>query len=205
VLKMKLYHSPTSPFVRKVRITAAELGLSDRLTLETTHVSPVDRNTAYADAVNPLRKIPALATDDGQVLVESALICDYLDALAGGGRMIPRDGSQRWQVLTAHAVADGMCDAAILLRYETVARPEPMRWPTWIDDQWNRVENGLGWFEARVPTGPLDLGSIALGCTLGYLDFRYADRPWRDRHPKLAAWFKGMSARPSFAETVPVG
>jgi glutathione S-transferase len=202
---MKLYHSPTSPFVRKVRVAAAELGLADRMALETTHVSPVERNRAYADAVNPLRKIPALVTDDGQVIVDSAVICDYLDALAGGGRIIPAGGPARWQVLTAHMVADGMCDAAVLLRYETVARPEANRWPTWIDDQWDRVQTGLAWFEARPPAGQLDLGSIALGCTLGYLDFRYADRPWRDQHPKLATWFKAVSARPSFAETVPVG
>jgi len=202
---MKLYHSPTSPFVRKVRVAATELGLADRLVLETTHVSPVERNRAYADAVNPLRKIPALVTDDGEVIVDSSVICDYLDALAGGGRIIPAAGPARWQVLTAHMVADGMCDAAVLLRYETVARPEASRWPTWIDDQWDRVQAGLGWFEARPPAGPLDLGSIALGCTLGYLDFRYADRPWRDRHPRLADWFKGVSARPSFAETVPTG
>ena len=202
---MKLYHSPTSPFVRKVRVAATELGLADRLVLETTHVSPVERNRAYADAVNPLRKIPALVTDDGEVIVDSSVICDYLDALAGGGRIIPAAGPARWQVLTAHMVADGMCDAAVLLRYETVARPEASRWPTWIDDQWDRVHAGLAWFErhdeALAP--PLDLAQIALGCLLGYLDLRFADSGWPERCPKLAAWYGEIAARPSFASTRP--
>jgi glutathione S-transferase len=202
---MKLYHSPTSPFVRKVRIAAAELGLADRLDLEPTQVSPVERTRRYGEAVNPLRKIPALLTDEGEVLLDSLVICEYLDALAGGGIILPREGPKRWQVLTEHAVADGMCDAAVLLRYETVARPEALRWPTWVDDQWDRVAAGLDWFEKHPPAGPLDLGSITLGCALGYLDFRYADQPWRDTHPRLAAWFANVSTRPSFADTVPVG
>ena len=202
---MKLYSSPTSPFVRKVRIAAIELGLADRIDLEPTQVSPVDRNRRYAEAVNPLRKIPALLTDEGAIIHGSLVICDYLDALAGGGLIIPREGAKRWQVLTEHSVADGMCDAAVLFRYETVARPESLRWPTWSDDQWDRVVAGLDWFEARPPAGPLDLGAITLGCALGYIDFRYPDRGWRDGRSSLAAWYANAATRPSFADTVPVG
>jgi len=202
---MKLYHAPTSPFVRKVRVAAAELGLADRLTLEPTHVSPLERNRAYGDTINPLRKIPALVTDDGAVIHDSGVICDYLDALAGGGRLIPTAGPERWQVLTAHALADGMCGAAVSIRYETVVRPEAARWANWADDQWDRIRTGLAWFESHpeASAGPLDLGSITLGCLLGYLDFRFADTPWRDSCPALAAWFADTGARPSFAETKP--
>ncbi|MGF1625369.1 MAG: glutathione S-transferase [Alphaproteobacteria bacterium] len=202
---MLLFHSTTSPFVRKVRVAAIELGLADRLTLEPTQVSPLEANRGYADTVNPLRKIPALVTDDGQVIHDSLVICEFLDALAGGGRILPAGGPERWQVLTAHALADGMCDAAVLMRYETAVRPEAARWPHWVDDQWDRIRAGLAWFEDHPEAwqGPLDLGSIALGCLLGYLDFRYADRRWREGHPALAAWFAETGARPSFTETAP--
>lgn len=200
---MKLLYSPISPFARKVRVAAAELGLSGRLTLEQALVSPTKPNRAYGNTVSPLRKIPALITDDGHAIYDSLVICDYLDALAGGGRLIPTHGQARWQALTNHALADGMCQAAVLIRYEKALRPEQYRWTDWIDDQWDRVLSGLSWFEQRpdAVAGPLDLSRITLGCLLGYLDIRFDEENWRKGHPALAAWFADTSKRPSFVST----
>lgn len=202
---MKLLYAPISPFARKVRVAAAELGLEDRLSLEVTHVTPGKPNRAFGNTVNPLRKIPTLITDDGQAIHDSTVICDYLDGLAGGGRLIPSHGPARWQSLTNHALADGMCQAAVLIRYEKVVRPEEYRWPTWIEDQWDRVVTGLAWFEQHpdAVTGPLDLSRITLGCLLGYLDYRFSEEDWRKQCLKLSAWFSEVGRRPSFETTRP--
>ena len=203
--RMQLFHSPNSPFARKVRVSAAELGLDGRIELVETHVAPTRPNRDYAEQANPLRKVPALVADDGAVLHDSGVICLYLDALAGGGRLVPADGPERWRVLTGHALASGMTEAAVLLRYETAVRPEEYRWQAWADDQWDRIRAGLAWYEARPDAlaPPLELAQIALGCLLGYLDFRFADRGWRDSCPGLAAWFAELGQRPSFATTRP--
>jgi glutathione S-transferase len=200
---MKLMHAPQSPFARKVRVAAIELGLGDRIALEYAEVVPGQKNAAYGDAVNPLRKVPALITDEG-TLVDSTVICEYLDALAGGGRLIPR-GPDRWRVLAAHAIAQGMTDAIILVRYETWLRPQALRWSEWTDDQWDKVWSGARWFEGRAARfGPdPDLAQIALACCLGYVEFRYADTGWRPRFPALAAWYDVISRRPSFVATGP--
>src|SRR5579883_607108 len=121
---MKLMYAPASPFVRKVRAAAAELGLDREIELVMTEVVPGKPNLAYGAGYNPLRKIPALALEDGTVIFDSTVICEYLDARAGGGKLIPASGAERWRVLTRHALAQGMCDAAVLLRYETWLRPE---------------------------------------------------------------------------------
>lgn len=201
---MKLFASAASPFVRKVRVAALELGLHDRIEIVPTQVAINAKNEAYAASVNPLRKIPALATDDGLTLMDSSVICEYLDDLAGGGRLLPRGGRDRWVVLTEHAVAHGMIDAAVLGRYETAIRPKEHQWGPWLEDQLDRVWDGLKWFENR---GVADAGAvmtinqITLACALAYLDFRYADRPWRDDFPKLAGWFKSIAQRPSIVAT----
>ncbi|WP_375594663.1 glutathione S-transferase [Algihabitans albus] len=202
---MKLYFAPASPFVRKVRMAAIELGLAGNIELMPITVVPGQANPDYAKTANPLRKIPALETDDGQVIYDSTVICEYLDSRAGGGKLIPAEAERRWQVLTTHALAQGMCEAAVLLRYETWLRPEELRWPVWVDDQWDKIDSGLRWFEEHdhALAAPMDLGQIALGALLGYLDFRAAERPWRPAAPKVAAWFEAASERPSFRETVP--
>lgn len=204
-MNMKLMYAPPSPFARKVRAAAIELGLDDQIELELTEVAPGRANAAYAAGVNPLRKIPALVLDDGGAIYDSTVICEFLDAQAGGGRIIPRDGPERWRVLTRHALAQGMCEAAVLIRYETWLRPAEARWQTWVDDQWDKLRAGLGWFAAEPDAleGPVDVAQIALGCLLGYLDFRYADFDWRARHPDLGDWFAVLSRRESFAATVP--
>jgi glutathione S-transferase len=201
---MKLMFAPASPFARKVRVVAAELGLAKELKLEFTEVQPGKPNMPYAEAYNPLRKIPSLQLDDGSVLFDSTVIAEYLDERAGGGKLIPK-GKDRWRVLTAHALAQGMCDAAILMRYETWLRPESLRWTTWSDDQAGKIKSGLDWFEAHPKEleGPINLAQIALGCLLGYLDLRFPQIDWRASHPRLKSWFAAIAKRESFASTPP--
>ncbi|WP_137391197.1 glutathione S-transferase family protein [Rhodoligotrophos defluvii] len=206
---MKLIYAPQSPFARKVRAAAIELGLADRFELEFVQLTPGQKNRDYASSVNPLRKLPALVLDDGQTIVDSTVICEYLDALAGGGKLVPVSGPERWRILTQHAVAQGMMDAMILVRYETWLRPEPHRWAEWIDDQWDKALSGLAWFESRAEIalrqggGRIDLSQLALACGLGYLDFRFPETGWRERFPKLAAWYGVVLNRPSLAQTKP--
>jgi glutathione S-transferase len=202
---MKLFYSPASPYAREVRAAAIELGLSERLALEVTDVVPTRPNRAYAAAHNPLRKIPALLSDDGTTFFDSAVICEYFDSLVGGGRIIPRESPHRWRVLTNHALAQGMCDAAILIRYEMVIRPQEYRWQAWIDDQWDRIESGLQWFSQNSAElgEPINVAHLALGCLLGYLDFRMPERAWRTRFPILREWFERIERRPSFQQTQP--
>jgi glutathione S-transferase len=206
---MKLMHSPASPFVRKVRVCAIELGLADKIALEYVKTGPTSKNATYAETVTPLRKIPALVLDDGKTaLFDSTVICEYLDALAGGGRIIPSAGPDRWRVLTQHAAAQGMCEALLLARYEATLRPEPMQWSSWVDDQLDRFWTGLGWFEARAASAlsskTLDLSTVTLGCCLGYLDFRFPSANWTTRAPRITAWYKEIVTRKSFANTMPV-
>lgn len=206
---MKLHYAPASPYARKVRAAAIETGLGKAVELVHATVAPGRENQAYAGKINPLRKIPALELDGGEVLVDSTVICEYLDAKAGGGKLLPKEGEARWRVLTQHAIAQGMTDALLLVRYETALRPEPLRWPLWIDDQFDKAWSGLNWFETRaadiLPSAPkqLDLAQLALGCVLGYLDFRFNDQGWRKRAPLVAEWFRAASALPPLAETVP--
>jgi len=202
---MRLLSNPASPFARKVRAAAIELGLGDRLQLELMLVAPCKPNEDYAQAHNPLRKIPALVTDGGMTIFDSTVICEYLDAMAGGGRLLPREGDARWRVLTSHALAQGMCEAAVQVRYETWLRPEALRWQDFAADQWDRVDAGLAWFERHAAEleGPVNLAHLALGCTLGYLDFRWPERDWRMPSPAVAAWFATLEQRPSFTLTIP--
>ena len=123
---MKLYYAAASPFVRKVHMSAIELGLADDIELVDTHVIPGKENADYAKRVNPLRKIPVLETDDGAIILDSSVICEYLNDLEGGNRLIPADGPKRWQVQTGHAIANGIMDAAVINRYETHMRPEEL-------------------------------------------------------------------------------
>lgn len=202
---MKLLGGPTSPFVRKVRIAALELGLGDRMVLEPVPVAPTKPNRDYGASTNPLRKIPALITDDGTIIHDSKVICDYIESLAGRGSLVPVDGPERWAVLTAYSIADGMCEIAVGNRYETTIRPADKQWDLWIEDQWDRIRAGLAWFESRPETigGPLNIARISLACLLGYLDFRFAESGWREGSPALAGWFSDVSKRPSLATTAP--
>lgn len=199
---MKLYYSSTSPFVRKCLVAAHELGLADRI----ERVTVVTMPTAHNDALmrdNPLCKLPTLITDEGQALYDSRVICEYLNDL-GGGRLIPADGG-KWTALVDQSLADGILDAALLMRYEVVLRPAERQWPAWRETQEEKVRSALGQFERQAagwPTGRLDIGVIALASALGYLDLRFPDMGWRDASPGLAAWFAGFDQRPSMRATV---
>jgi glutathione S-transferase len=200
---LKLYHSPTSPYARKVRIVARECGVLERIELVTVPAIP---HTPNRDLIphNPLMKVPTLQRDDGPDLFDSIVICEYLDALGQGG-LFPASGEPRWEALRRHALADGMLDASLSLRYERMLRPAALQWPEWIEAQFLRVDNALAAAEREVDGFParLDIGQVGLVCALGYLDFRFADRPWRPGRPKLERWFARMSERPSVASTVP--
>src|ERR1700691_1603926 len=183
---MKLRHNPASPYVRKVMVVAHELGLAGKIELLSTAVSPVETNATLA-AENPLMKIPALTTDDGEVLFDSPVICEYLDSLAGGGKVFPTAGKARWAALRQQALGDGILDALILCRYEVAARPENMRFAGWTDSQMKKAQQGLTALEREDLSSPPTIGTITAACTLGYLDFRFPNDGWRNRHPKLAA------------------
>jgi glutathione S-transferase len=199
---MKLYFNPASPFVRKVRVTAHELGLSDRIELCSVTLTPVSPHEDVRSD-NPLGKIPALVTDDGAVLYDSPVICEYLDALAGGNRIFPSPGGARWTALRRQALADGIMDAAVLIRYEQALRPQELRWQDWTEGQWLKIRTALDALEHEDLPAALDIGTIAVACALGYLDLRFAGEGWRTSRPRLAAWMAACSQRPSLATTTP--
>lgn len=194
---MKIYFSPFSPYVRKCMVTAHELGLDKRIELLACAAHPVNRD-AKVVADNPLGKIPTFFTDEGQVLFDSHVICEYLNDL-GQGSIFPPAGPARWQALTLHSLADGMLDAALLLRYEITARPEALRWADWQAGQMEKIEASMRALDGQVAQlkGRVDIGTLALACALGYLDLRFADLDWRARHAPLAAWAAEFMQRPS--------
>jgi glutathione S-transferase len=200
---MKLYHSATSPYVRKVMVLLHEAGRTGEVTLAGVAGNPVDPGTMPV-AHNPLGKIPCLERTDGPAIYDSRVICRYLDATFGAG-LYPA-GSRLWDTLTIEATADGMIDAAILMVYEGRLRPEELRYGPWLEGQWSKVERALDAIEARWMShlfGPLDMGQIAVGCALGYLDFRHGPRDWRAGRPALAGWEARFAARDSMRATVP--
>ena len=194
---MKLFFSPTSPYVRKCMVTAHELGLVGRIELLAANAHPVQRDATII-ASNPLGKVPTLIADDGRVLYDSRVICEYFDEL-GGGRLVPRSGAPRWAALTLQSLADGMLDAALLARYETALRPEALRWGDWVTGQLDKVATSMAALETQAATleGRVDIGTLSLGCALGYLDLRFADMNWRQRYPGVARWAAGFMQRPA--------
>ena len=199
---MKLISSPTSPFVRKVRVLIREAHLTDAVT-EAPVTTTALNSAAEALAANPIGKIPALIRPEGPAIFDSRVICRYLDDHAGAG-LYP--ASRLWEVLTLEALADGITEAALAMAYEVRLRPEGERSPAWVEAQWQKVARGIAAVEdlwMNHLTGPLNAGQIAVGCMLGYVDFRHGDRGWRDTHPALAKWFEGFDARPSMAATRP--
>jgi glutathione S-transferase len=189
--------------VRKCLVAAHELGLRERIELVPAAAHPVNRDAAVV-AHNPLGKIPTLITDDDVALYDSRVICEYLNEL-GDGHLLPRAGEARWRVLVDQSLADGIADAAVLARYETVVRPEALRWTDWTTGQLEKVRSGLDVIEARAAGfgERVDLGTVAFGCALGYLDFRFATLGWRDGHPMAASWFQRFAARNSMVATQP--
>ncbi|MBO9513513.1 MAG: glutathione S-transferase [Variovorax sp.] len=194
---MKILFSPTSPYVRKCLVAAHELGLADRIQLLPSNAHPVQRDPEIIRN-NPLGKVPTFFTDDGQVLYDSRVICEYLDNLAGG-TLFPAPGARRWETLTLQSLGDGILDAGLIARYEDVARPQPLRWPEWRAGQLDKAETSLAHLNARpaLLEGRVDIGAIAVACALWYLDLRFEDLRWRERHPAVAKWFASFGERPS--------
>ncbi|PWJ21668.1 glutathione S-transferase [Jannaschia seohaensis] len=198
---MQLLSSPASPFVRKCRVTLLELGLTD------VEVRDVKANPMGGDpdlnAANPSGKIPCLLRDDGPALYDSRVITRFLDAHAGGS-LYPE--SRVWEVLALEANADAIVEAALSIVYEKRLRPEEKWFEPLMEAQWTKVERSLDAAEARsmpLLEGPLNAAQIAMGCALGYLDFRLGDRDWRTTRPVLAAWYEKFAARPSMEATRP--
>jgi glutathione S-transferase len=201
---MKLIFSQSSPFVRKVRIAAIELGLIDKIQFMPTTVAPGQANDDYS-RITPLKKLPALILDNGDVILDSYVIAEYLDELAGGGKLIPASGPARWKVKSDHSLLQGMLDSMLLCRYEKAVRPPGLQWQAWSDDHWNRAWQGMARFDkqADVLSRPLDIVQIGLVCVLGYADFRFADCGWRKAYPNLDAFHEKMLARPSVKISLP--
>jgi glutathione S-transferase len=200
---MKLFHAPASPFVRKVMVLLHEAGATDRVTLVPVSGTPLDPGTLPVDR-NPLGKIPALERPEGPTLYDSRVITRYLDDILRA-RLYPA-APHLWDTLVIEATGDGIAEAAVLMRYEMHVRPEPFRSPDWADAQWGKIARATAALEERWLShlsGPTDMGQVAVGCALGYLDFRHADRPWRDQHPALAAWYDRFAERPAMRATAP--
>jgi len=181
------------------QIAAAILGLSERI--DVVVADTTDPNDPLRRQ-NPLGKIPTLILGDGEALYDSAVIVEYLDWLAGGGKVIPAEPKRRFSVLTRQALADGIMEAAVLQIYETRYREPEMRVAKWVDLQAGKVERGLAALEGAPPEAAArDIGAIATACALGYLDLRFGGL-WRAAHPRLVAWLDAFAAgAPSFEAT----
>lgn len=202
--KMTLLYSAASPYARKVRVLAAELGLGESIEVVTAAVSPVATNAEVAGR-NPLAKVPTLTLADGTALYDSRVICDYLTSLVPVPAMQPAAGPERWAVQCRHALADGILDAALLARYEEALRPAELRWPAWQAGQEDKILRGVAALEREVAalgTAPR-IDTIAVACALGYLDLRFGRLAWRGLAPKLAVFQEGFAARVSMVTTRP--
>ena len=197
---MKLFFSPTSPYVRKVLVTAREVGCEARIELLDAAANPINRDAKIV-AHNPLGKVPTLLTDDGVALYDSRVICEYLNA-QGGGRLFPADGADRWEALTWQALGDGLLDAALLVRYENNTRPESLRWSDWTAGQMDKIHTSLRELDTHGPgrRAAFDIGHITIGCALWYLDLRYPELDWRSRFPALAQWSEPLMKRESMTQ-----
>lgn len=203
---MLLRFSATSPYVRKVLICAIEAGLEGRI--ERMPTAPGADEESLAEH-NPLGKVPALVLDDGTTLYDSPVVCEYLDSLHERPRLIPPEGPERWAALRRQALADGLLDAAIMRRIESL-RLEGQQSADVAARQKRKIDRALDAFEADAeahaladPRGPLTIAEIAAACALGYLDHRFPDDDWRLNRPALASWFDDMGERPSMAATRP--
>ena len=199
---MELIFSPASPFVRKVNVLIHEVGLREQIKLSSVQTTALN-TSPDARAANPLGKIPALILDDGRTLIDSRVICRFLNDLSDAN-LYPND--QLWEVLTLEALADGIMESGVSMVYEARLRPEAQQLPDWVAAQWSKISHALEALERRgfmAMDGDLNMGQLALGCALGYLDFRHNTRDWRSEKPELAGWYAAISSRPSMVATQP--
>jgi glutathione S-transferase len=201
---MKLLGSHASPYVRKVRVVMAEKKLDYVFVLEDVWASDTKIQQS-----NPLGKVPCLIMEDGGAMFDSRVIVEYLDTLSPVGKLVPPNGRERAEVKCWEALADGVLDAAILVRLEKTKRPESQQSPEWIKRQMDKVHAGLKAMSAGLKDKPYcagthySLADVAVGCTLDWLTFRFPEIKWRDDYPNLGKLLDKLTERPSFKETLP--
>ncbi len=201
---MKLIGSLTSPYVRKVRVVLAEKKLDYQFELE--NVWAPDSTIQH---LNPLGKVPSLVMEDGNVMIDSRVMVEYLDTLTPVCKLLPPNGRERADIKCWEALADGLLDAAVLVRLERTLRPPEQQSADWIARQLGKVTLSLAALSERLGEQPYcagnhySLADVCVGCTLGWLSFRFPEITWRDAHPNLARLFDKLSERASFKETVP--
>jgi glutathione S-transferase len=201
---MKLIGSLASPFVRKVRVVLAEKKLDYQFELENVWAA----DTAIQQ-VNPLGKVPSLVMEDGSVMIDSRVIAEYLDTLTPVCKLLPSTGRERADIKCWEALADGVVDAAVLVRLERTLRPAEQQSPEWIARQLGKVDLGLAQLSSQLGESVWCVGNhysladVAVGCAVGWLSFRFPEIPWRERHPNLARLYDKLSERPSFKDTAP--
>ncbi len=203
---MKLIGSPASPYARKVRVVMAEKKLDYQYVIE--DVWALETNITES---NPLGKVPCLVMEGGEAVFDSRVIVEYLDTLSPVGKLIPTQGRERAEVKTWEALADGLMDAALLARMETLfkGRSEAQRSQAWIDRQMDKINAVLKAMSVGLADKPFcsgvhfSLSDVAVGCALGYLDFRFPEVAWRNGYPNLAKLQDKLAMRPSFMETAP--
>lgn len=201
---MKLFYAPTSAYVRKVSVVIRETGLLDKIDIvfdAAKVLEPTDTLLAH----NPLGKIPTLLLDDGVALFDSRVICEYLDAHSVAAKVFPASGAARWEALSQQALADGLVDAAMLTRQERLLRAPNEQSEDWYNAQYRKIRSALARLEVICPSfsDAPTIGTIAIGCALGFLDFRFAEMGWRTDHPVLGAWFDRFDQRPAMVATRP--
>jgi glutathione S-transferase len=201
---MKLIGSPTSPFVRKVRIVFLEKKVD--VALEIENVWAADTKISHN---NPLGKVPCLLLEDGEAIYDSRVIAEYVDTLSPVGKLIPTGSRERATVKTWETLADGIEDAGILARLEATSRPLEQQSPAWIERQMGKIDSGLAQMSRKLGENAwchgnqMTLADIAVGCALGYLLFRFPSVTWQAQYPNLDTLYQKLIQRPSFAETAP--
>ncbi len=197
---MKLLYQTHSPYARKALVFAYEAGLADRIEVIHQETSPTNRNDRVF-AENPLGKVPVLLRPGQRPIFDSDVICAYLDTLHDGPRLIPESGEARWQALTMQAAAQGICDAGIAVRWESVRRPEPLRYPPLRDGYVEKLVAAHDWLEDALDgEGPVHVGHIAVATALSWLEFRELP-DFRAGRPRLGAWLDRFQTRPSMLAT----
>ena len=200
---MKLWYSPASPFVRKVLVMAHETGLIEELELNLVASTAIQPDPELSK-VNPLTKIPTLELEDGSTIFDSTVICEYLDTLHDGQKMIP-DDETRWNTLVTQSIGNGIMEAAVGVRYEQALRPQEHQWDVWMNGQFAKIDKALDvletWRGARIQD--MHIGSITVACALAYLDFRHGDRDWREGRPVLTQMLETFSRRTRMLQTRP--
>lgn len=197
---MKLLYQTHSPYARKALVFAHEAGIAERVEVVHHETSPTLRN-AHVYAENPLGKVPVLTRPGQSSIFDSDVICAYLDTLHDGRKLIPLDGEERWRALRLQAMAQGLADTGIAVRWETVRRPEELRYPPLRDGYIQKLIASYDWLEQQLDTdAPVHVGHIALATTLSWLEFRGLPN-FRESRPRLVAWFDAFEARPSMLAT----